>query len=202
MIKLYVFDQGGVICRSFDIGPEAAARLGICLEEWRRLALPDIQAFMRGDLDAAVYWRRFEERSGLRVGEDYWETLFRPTLDAPTFALARELGESGRVVCGTNTIAAHYEIHRGLGQYDCFHRVYASHLLRRAKPEAGFYASILESEGVRPDEAFFTDDYPENVEAAAALGIHARLYSDADALRRDLAALGAPVRGALAAEAG
>jgi glucose-1-phosphatase len=193
MIKLYIFDQGGVISRDFDIGPEVARRLGIGLDAWKKFCMPDIQAFMRGDMDAAEYWRRFEARSGLRIEEDYWSSLFHPTADRATVGLIHELGERARVVGGTNTIGAHYAIHRDLGQYDCLQKVYASHLMGHAKPESGFYRAILEAERVDPAEAFFTDDYPENIEAASALGIHARLYIDACRLRRDLLELGAPL---------
>lgn len=196
MIKLFIFDQGGVICRDFDVGPEAASRLGITVAEFRRLIAPDIQAFMRGELDSREFWDRFAFRSGHRAEEDYWATLFRPSIDAATVELIEELRAgcrrrgSGRVVGGTNTIAVHYGIHKERKQYDCLDKVYASHLLGKAKPEPEFWLSILEAEGVRPEEAFFTDDFPENVEAAARLGIHARLYRDAPSLRRDLAALG------------
>ncbi len=187
MTGLFIFDMGGVLCRGFDVAPEAARRLGIEAGEFRRLAAPDMQAFMRGEFGDAEFWRRFEARSGLRVAEDYWETLFRPTTDAATESLVRELAAGGaRVVCGTNTIGVHYRIHEELGQYAPFHRVYASHLMGAAKPEPAFWLRILEEEGVRPEEAFFVDDYPENVEAARALGIESRLYVSAAELRRSL----------------
>jgi putative hydrolase of the HAD superfamily len=199
MIELYIFDQGGVISRDFMIGPEASKRLGIGLADFRRFVAPDDQAFMRGDFDSAEMWRRFEARSGVRAAENYWATLFHPSIDLPTFELVEELraglrkAGAGRVVGGTNTIAEHYAIHRAQGEYSCFDLVYASHLMGRAKPEPEFWLDILEKEGVPPERAFFTDDFPENVEAAARLGIEARLYTDAASLRDDLLALGAPV---------
>jgi putative hydrolase of the HAD superfamily len=199
MIELFIFDQGGVLSRDFDIAPEAARRLGISAADFRKFAEPDDQAFMRGDFDSGEFWRRFEGRSGLSVRENYWETCFKPRMDGPTFDLVEELRAGlrragrGRAVGGTNTIAEHYAIHRGLGQYGCLDEVYASHLMGRAKPEPEFWLDILEREGVPPQRAFFTDDYPENVEAAARLGIEARLYTDAASLRRDLVLLRAPV---------
>jgi len=152
-----------------------------------------MQAFMRGELDTAEVWRRFEARSGLRPDEDYWETLFHPTLDEDVAAIARELGRSARVVGGTNTIAVHYAIHRALGQYDCLQRVYASHLMGRAKPEPEFWLEILREEGVRPEHAFFVDDFSDNIEGAKLLGIETQLFVGAAELRRELAALGAPI---------
>jgi putative hydrolase of the HAD superfamily len=193
MIELYIFDMGGVLCRDFDIGPAAAHRLGIGVSQFRAFIEPDIMAFMRGDLGGAEFWRRFEARSGLAVPEDYWTTLFRPRLDLPTVDLVRELAAGARTVCGTNTIAEHYAIHCAGGQYEGFHAVYASHLMGSAKPEPEFWLDILEAEGVPPERAFFVDDFPENVEAAGALGIESRLYVSAEVLRADLIALGAPL---------
>jgi len=71
--------------------------------------------------------------------------------------------------------------------------VYASHLMRRMKPEPSFWLDILEAEGARAERTFFADDSEENVEAASRLGIRAFLYTDAEGLRRDLASVGAPV---------
>lgn len=185
--------MGGVLCRDFDIGPETARRLGIGVGDFRAFIEPDIMAFMRGDLDGAGFWRRFEARSGLSVPEDYWATLFTPRLDEGTVRLVHELAGRSRVVCGTNTIAEHYAIHAALGQYGAFHAVYASHLMRKAKPEPAFWLAILEAEGVPPERAFFVDDFPENVEAARALGLQSRLYASAEGLREELLALGAPL---------
>ena len=198
MIELYIFDMGGVLVRDFDIGPEAARRLGIGVGDFRACMEPDIMAFMRGEFDGQEFWRRFGARSGLDIHENYWATLFRPRLDRPTIDLVHELAagalaEGSRVVCGTNTIEEHYAIHKAQGQYGGFHAVYASHLMGTAKPEPGFWLDILEAEGVRPERAFFVDDFPENVEAARALGIESRLYVSAEVLRTDLVALGAPL---------
>jgi putative hydrolase of the HAD superfamily len=192
MIELFIFDMGGVVCRDFDIVPAAAARLGMPAEEFRIRAAPAMPAFMRGEIDAEEFWWRFEAATDIRPGEDYWTTLFSPTVDEPTERLIRELKDGGpvRVVCGTNTIDAHYRIHRGLGQYDCFDWVYASHLMGSAKPDPEFWLRILREEGTDPERAFFVDDNPENVDAAKALGIESRLYVSAAALRRDLLAIG------------
>jgi putative hydrolase of the HAD superfamily len=193
MIELFIFDQGGVLCRDFDVTVEAARRLGMEVGRFRELVAPDMHPYMRGELDDADFWRRFEGRSGIRVTENYWQSLFMPTLDAATYALVKELGLRARVVGGTNTIAAHYEIHRRLGHYDCLHKVYASQLMGLSKPDPAFWLAILEAEGASPERTFFVDDYPENVEAAAGLGIVSRLYTNAARLRRELVDLGAPL---------
>ena len=195
MIKLYIFDQGGVVNRDFDCAPEAARRLGMSEAAFREAMAPDIMAFMRGEFLPAEFWRRFKARTGYAPpnGEDLWDSCFRPRVDPGTVALIAELGAKARVVSSTNTVLPHHETNLRLGHYKGLHKVYASHIIGSAKPEAGFWLKILEAEGVEPGEAFFTDDYPENVAAAASLGMAARLYTSAVRLRADLVELGAPL---------
>lgn len=61
------------------------------------------------------------------------------------------------------------------------------------KPDARFFECLLGRIGRTPDECVFVDDQPRNCDAAAALGIHAIRFVDADSLGRALdAALGPP----------
>ncbi len=193
MIDLYIFDEGGVLIRGFNVLPSLAAAMDRPLDEVRRLILPDMGDYSRGRVDGDEFWRRFTARTGIAPAENYWRTLFRPTRDEPTFALVRELAAGARVVCGTNTIDCHHVINEELGMYEPFQRVYASHLMGLAKPDPEFWLRILEAEGVAPERAFFTDDSQDNVDVALKLGLKARLYTDAARLRKDLAELGAPV---------
>lgn len=61
---------------------------------------------------------------------------------------------------------------------------------RLMKPDRAIYTLALARFGLDPAEAFFVDDSPANVAAAAATGIHAVVFTDAPALRRDLIAAG------------
>lgn len=61
---------------------------------------------------------------------------------------------------------------------------------RLVKPDPAIYALALDRFGLTADEAFFVDDNAANVASAAAMGIHARLFTDSATLRRDLAAVG------------
>jgi len=63
--------------------------------------------------------------------------------------------------------------------------------LRSIKPELEAYKRVLSVLEAAPDEVVFFDDRPENVEAAAAIGIRAELFESPDQLeavrRRDAA---------------
>ena len=65
--------------------------------------------------------------------------------------------------------------------------VYAlSYELRCAKPDAEIYRKAASLAGVAPEEIFFTDDMPVNVEAAQKAGFDAVLFRGGRALAEEL----------------
>jgi 2-haloacid dehalogenase len=56
------------------------------------------------------------------------------------------------------------------------------------KPDPALYRLALDRFGLQPHEALFVDDRRINVEGAAAVGMHAHLFTDAQELRRRLEA--------------
>ncbi|THD35586.1 MAG: HAD family phosphatase [Sphingomonas sp.] len=54
------------------------------------------------------------------------------------------------------------------------------------KPDAAIYRLALKRFGLQPEEAVFVDDNAANVRSAKALGIHALLFENAQALRHQL----------------
>ena len=61
------------------------------------------------------------------------------------------------------------------------------------KPDPAIYHLCLERNGLAAAECIFIDDSPNNVAAAAALGIDGVLFTDPETLRRDLGERGMPV---------
>ena len=60
---------------------------------------------------------------------------------------------------------------------------------KKVKPERAFYEEALERTQTRAEEAAFFDDMQPYVDAAEALGIQARLFTDHHQFERDLAGL-------------
>lgn len=174
-LRLCIFDMGGVMVDGHDVTPRIAERLGVPLAE----LLPQLRAASDVDLhDGTVapdrYWSRFSQLTGIEVQGDPWAEFFKPIRRPPMYDLVERLKRSGiRVVAGTNTIDVHYAIHRDGGDYAVFDTVYASNLMHVSKPDQAFWRHILNAEGVEPGQALFVDDLPENVAAAAAVGLHA-----------------------------
>lgn len=197
MVELCIFDMGGVIVRDFHIAPRLLPFLG-CSESTFSEISPAVSEALRehssGKIDEAEFWQRYRLITGRTVPE-FDESLlgkfFTPVLDDATVAVLKRLKAQGmRVVCGTNVIDAHYDIHMLLKQYDVFDHVYASHRIHISKPDGEFFRYICQQEHVEPSKTFFTDDTAENVAAAQAEGLMAYLYTDAEHLTQQLTAIG------------
>lgn len=199
-MKLFIFDMGGVVTANVACVPDMAAHLGLSADDFYRGAgsdprsphtspynLGDLGNLMRGSIRPEDFWSRFSERTGLSVGEDLWGTFFRPEPIPGTYAALAALKARGRrVVCGTNTLSAHYASHTAQGHYGIFDAVYASHLMGEIKPDPAFWRLILEAERCAPEDAFFVDDTAENVRAAESLGLRAHRFTDPQTLAEAL----------------
>lgn len=185
---LFIFDMGGVVSEHCYVWNQICHAMGfaddgdVC-QSFRRLE----QAVLRGDITSMEMLALVARRTHVPPPqENYWASFFQPVLNSNTVALINELRTAGnRVVCGSNTIDAHFAYHAAHEQYACFDAVYASHLIGQAKPDITFWHYIKQAEQhyAFADMLFF-DDMAENVAAAASLGIHAHQFTTADDARR------------------
>jgi putative hydrolase of the HAD superfamily len=199
-MKLFIFDMGGVLAGNTATIPAIAKSLGIAEADFFKAAgsdpaathtspyhLGDIAALMEGKLSAEQFWKNFSARSGVTVRGDPWYDYFQPEIDRTVAALIHDLRKAGRrVVCGTNTLDAHYRKHRQRGDYDPFDKVYASQLMGVIKPHPEFWRYILREENAKPEDTFFTDDAEENILAAEKLGLKVHHFTGVDGLRKAL----------------
>ena len=183
-----IFDMGNVLSLDVDVLPPIAAKLGMTVEQIVGFAGDDFDELLTGAITAEELWEAFNEHFGTNVREDLLITLFHPVTDQRVARLILDLKAAGqRVVCGTNCFEKHYLYHLERGEYAVFDKIYASHLMKVAKPSPAFWAHILEQEGWQARETFFIDDGAANVVAARDLGIHSLLYESFEQLREWLA---------------
>jgi 2-haloacid dehalogenase len=71
-----------------------------------------------------------------------------------------------------------------------FDRAFVSAHLRLAKPDAAIYETLERESGLAPSALLFTDDRPENVEAAARRGWRTHLFEGPEGLAGRLVAEG------------
>lgn len=189
-----VFDMGGVLIRNHNVFPALSAELGFggfsSFADFGSDVRAALRLYSEGRIEEKDFWKSFSDITGRKVeldGGSLFGSFFDPYIDEPTLSVIKELKDRGcRVVCGTNVIKEHYDVHIQRHQYDVFDKVYPSYTMHIDKPDPSFYRYILSEEGIAPNEVFFTDDSAENVASAASLGIHAYVYQGADKLRSDL----------------
>lgn len=190
---LYIFDIGGVVTSTFDynlvfdrLGIPGPAFYNMCKLKNGRDIYEELQC---GWLTNDEFWITFQKETGLKVDYDYFRMLFHPVLIEETVQIIKDLKKrdpSCRIVAGTNTIQSHYEIHIERGDYAFFDSTYASNKIHFSKPGTDFFKVILDAEGVKPEDAFFTDDKAGNCLAAESLGIKTYCFDNAEGLRNKL----------------
>jgi putative hydrolase of the HAD superfamily len=126
--------------------------------------------------------------------EDF--TAFMRAQSAPfpeVIALARALARSGRWRLATlNNESAELNEYRlrHFALVDIFGAFFSSCWLGALKPARRIFELALALSQADPAASLFVDDRERNLDTARALGMTAVLYTDAERLRADLAALG------------
>ncbi len=197
-MALFIFDMGNVVCRSIEILSRLAKVSGVPARNLSAVRdHNDFWGLASGEITTEEFWNKFRDTYGVSVPEDYLKTLFHPEINEQVADILIRLREMGhRIVCGTNTIESHYQVHMERGDYRFFDAVYASHLIGLVKPHAEFYEYILNAENYSctgEEKVFFIDDLPGNVEAARRLGIVSHCFSSAEGLRNFLIGNGLPL---------
>ncbi|MBP5403161.1 MAG: HAD family phosphatase [Treponema sp.] len=188
---LFIFDMGGVVTTTF-LMDELYKKIGITQEQFKEICCKKRMIFdelEKGIITPSEFWSEFNKSAKSHkiepVKNDLFRLYFHPVLNVKTVKIINALKKKHRVVCGTNTIESHWENHMERGDYAFFDQIYASNKIGEAKPAVEFFKVILEAEGYKPEDTFFTDDRIENIEAARSLGINAVLFTDADSLKKE-----------------
>ena len=151
-----------------------------------------------GRLTSREYFEHARTAIGFRGGFEQFAVLWSDIVtEIPeTIALVRQLKGRAPLALLSNTNEMH--IAWVTARWDflgCFDDMVLSFREGCAKPEPEIYRRALARLSVKPAEAFFVDDRPENVAGALAAGMDAVPFTDAAALRADLAARGLLPRG-------
>ncbi len=187
-IEAILFDLGKVLV-DFDLLPMLEKLTACCskpadLEHLMRDA-ELLHRFESGQMSNAQYYEHVCSATGLNMEPAaFWSAV--ESIFAPGLIVSESLLESLSarypliLVSNTNEVHARY-IQANYRIFDYFRHKVLSFEVRSVKPDRRIYEKAIELSGRRPGELFFTDDRPENVEAARQLGIHAhRFISEAD----------------------
>jgi len=122
------------------------------------------------------------------------EIFFFSAKNRAVFSIASSLKGRYKTVVLSNVNVLHFEyLKKAFPIFPIFDHVFTSFELGVTKPEEAIYRNVLEALGVPPEKAFYTDDRPELVEGARALGIQGFVFKGAQQLEADLHSLGVEV---------
>lgn len=203
-IKALIFDFGGVLLRTMSQEPRdrLAVRLGLSREELLSIVFDSEESQLEqlGRISPDVRWRRLAQDLGLRSEQEVeaFQTEFfaADALDVELIAYLRRMRGPYKTALLSNAWADLADwLRTRFHIEDCFDVTVISAAVHMMKPDPAIYHYTLSQLQVAPQEAVFVDDSRPNVEAAAALGIHAIQFTTREAVLEELEALLQGARG-------
>ena len=199
-IKAVVFDYGMVICLPQDrkVIECLASRIGVDRDKFENLLWSLRKEYDRGTQTAKQYYDNLLSTLGVTLDDKSIYELIEidlmswKNINAGTVALMEDIKKSGYILGILSNMPHDFLAWArksipvfSLPQINLF-----SCEVNLIKPEREIYEKLISMAGVKPEEIVFFDDKAENVEGAAALGIKAVLWEDAESARRELLSLG------------
>jgi epoxide hydrolase-like predicted phosphatase len=194
-VKALIFDFGGVLMRTMSPEPRErlAAQFGLSRQQLESLVFDSEESQLEqiGRMPPDGRWRRLAQALGLKSAEEVEafqaEFFSADALDGELIAYLRRMRGSYKTALLSNAWANLEEwLHTRLHIDDCFDVIVVSALVHMMKPDPAIYHYTLSQLQVAPQEAVFVDDSRPNVEAAAALGIHAIQFTTRGAVLQQL----------------
>ncbi|HEY5335395.1 MAG TPA: HAD family phosphatase [Mycobacteriales bacterium] len=187
-IRAVIFDIGGVLVSESDWSPlmRWASTLGMSTDDLgARLGAVDTGGrATTGHLTEPEMRAGWSRELGLDADQtdafvrDVWD-LYCGVPDHAMIDFARSLRPAYRTGLLSNAVdGARREESSRYGFDTLTDDLVYSHEVHLAKPDPAIYLVACNRLGVEPGEAVFVDDRPENVDAAAELGMRAFLHAD------------------------
>jgi putative hydrolase of the HAD superfamily len=201
MIEVVYFDLGKVIV-DFDHSRAAQELLKVTplsLKEAMAVLSDDelVSEYETGRLSSQEHYRKVCRRLQMEVSiekfRELWGSMFLPEpLLSESFL--QDLKKRYRLMLLSNTNEIHFDF--VIQNYPILRMIEERLLSYQAgcmKPQTRIFELAIKKAGVAPENIFFTDDRPENIEAAQRSGIQALLFQSETQLKRDMVSRGMTV---------
>jgi len=121
-----------------------------------------------------------------------WNSIFYVTDEnRAMYELMRALSPRYTLALLSNTNELHYAyLKTEIPVLGLFRHLFVSCEMGVTKPDPHIYLRVLAALGVEPARVFYTDDRPEMVAAACAVGIRGFVYTGSARLKKDMALCG------------
>ena len=172
--------MGGVLLRTEDQPrrDRLAQRVGMTPIELSKLVFDSATAVKAtlGEVPVDAVWQYVAESLNLTTAglaefiQEFWASDY---CDTELYQFIKGLREKYKTGLLSNAWSdARANIDRSYHLLDVFDVAIFSAEVHLAKPDPRIYQLVLDKLGVQAGEAIFIDDFPENIDAANALGIH------------------------------
>ena len=193
-IQAVIFDLGGVLVRTEDRTSrrKLAARLGLTYDELSALVFDSQSAHQatKGEITTEEHWDEVCKTLGLSKAEfpqvplEFWGG---DTLDEDLVNFLRGLRPQYKTALLSNAWDDLRQMIEEVWEFDdAFDEMIISAEIGLVKPDRLVYEKAVSDLGVKPAEAVFVDDFPENVEGAKAAGLEAIQFISPDQALKDL----------------
>ncbi len=195
-IQAVLFDWGGVLIDNpaSPLMDYCARALGVSVEDYARVHHAHGEAFQKGRMGEAAFWRRVCDELGRPVPErpSLWGQAFRAVYSPrdDVFALAAQLRARGyRTALLSNTEGPAMEFFLELG-YDMFDASIFSCAEGECKPQKEIYEIAARKLATAAGRCVLIDDKPVFVDGARSAGMLGIVYESLEQVKRDLSTLG------------
>ena len=196
-IRAVIFDLGGVLVRTENRVPrtQLAVRLGLTYDELSDLVFDSQSSHqaMKGEITTAEHWEAIRKTLGVSKKEflqgplEFWGG---DALDEDLINYLRNLRPHYKTALLSNAWDDLRQMIEEIWKIDdAFDQILISAEVGLVKPDRLIYERIISDLGVKPTEAVFVDDFPQNVEAAKAAGLEAIHFHGPDQVLGDLQSL-------------
>jgi epoxide hydrolase-like predicted phosphatase len=193
-IQAVIFDLGGVLVRTEDRTPRTslAERLGLTYIELGELVFDSQSSHqaMRGEITTEEHWDTVRKKLGLskeeypRVPLEFWGG---DKLDEDLVNYLRGLRPQYKTALLSNAWDDLRQMIEEVWDFaDAFDQIVISAEVGMVKPEPPIYEMVVADLDVKPGEAVFVDDFPENVAGAKAVGLEAIQFISPQQTLQDL----------------
>lgn len=178
MIKVILFDLGGVLVELTGVpmmlkwtnhrfDPETL------WEAW--LNSPAVRSFEKGYSSAEQFADELISEMDLQVGEDEFIERFSQWpkgLFPGVPGIVERLKHKYTLACLSNSNVVHWPIlMKEMGLEDMFQYHFASHIMRKLKPDRESFEYVLQCLDCKPSSVLFLDDNDVNVKSAKEIGM-------------------------------
>lgn len=155
---------------------------------------PEMAQLVRGQISAEDFWNRFREITGATAGDtelaERWVRGYEVDGNVRNAVLkAKELGYKTCVCTNNNAIRLGFLVEK-FQLNDDFDCIVSSHEVGYTKPDKEIFEALLDRLQVEPQELVYSDDNPDRLAGATALGIKTFVFENFEQFISTLNGLG------------